>query len=70
MNDVHLNRSALKVTEVDLTNTREHVQQYQEIAKASEEALSNISNTFEEYKVSNEAQVARHEVNSSFYTAD
>lgn len=65
-----VNRSALKVTEVDLTNTREHVQQYQEIAKASEEALSNISNTFEEYKVSNEAQVARHEVSSSFYTAD
>ncbi|KAF9452906.1 hypothetical protein P691DRAFT_659626 [Macrolepiota fuliginosa MF-IS2] len=55
-------RSALKVTEVDLANAREHVQQYQEIAKASEEALSNLSNTFDEYKSSTEAQVARHEI--------
>lgn len=54
-------RSALKVTEVDLANAKEHVQQYQEISKASEEALSSLSNTFDEYKASTEAQVARHE---------
>ncbi|KAJ3573187.1 hypothetical protein NP233_g2600 [Leucocoprinus birnbaumii] len=54
-------RSALKLTEVDLANAKEHVQQYQEISKASEEALSSLSNTFDEYKASTEAQVARHE---------
>lgn len=62
LNDIQLDRSALKVAEVDLASAKEHVQQYQEIAKASEEALSNLSNTFDEYKASTEAQVARHEV--------
>jgi nucleoprotein TPR len=52
----------LKVTEVDLANAKEHVQQYQEISKANEEALSNLSSTFDEYKASTEAQVARHDV--------
>ncbi|KXN81784.1 Nucleoprotein TPR [Leucoagaricus sp. SymC.cos] len=54
-------RSAIKVTEHDLANAKEHVHQYQEISKANEEALSNLSNTFDEYKASTEAQAARHE---------
>ncbi|XP_006462514.1 hypothetical protein AGABI2DRAFT_71914 [Agaricus bisporus var. bisporus H97] len=54
-------RSTLKITEVDLANAKEHVQQYQEIAKASEEALSNLSNTFDDYKSSTEVQYAQHE---------
>lgn len=62
LNEMQLVRSALKVTEVDLASAKEHVQQYQEISKANEEALSNLSNTFDEYKASTEAQVARHEV--------
>jgi len=58
-------RSAIKVTEVELANAKEHVQQYQDISKANEEALSDLSDTFDEYKASTEAQVARHEVVSS-----
>jgi len=56
-------RSAIKVAEVELANAKEHVQQYQDISKANEEALSDLSGTFDEYKASTEAQVARHEVN-------
>jgi len=58
-------RSAIKVTEMELANAKEHVQQYQEISKANEEALSDLSSTFDEYKASTEAQVARHEVGQS-----
>jgi nucleoprotein TPR len=58
-------RSALKVTEVDLTTARSHVQQFQEISQASEAALANLNATFDQYKESTEAQFARHEVKAS-----
>lgn len=54
-------RSALKVAEVDLATARTHVQQFQEISQANEEALSNLNATYDEYKMSTEAQLARHE---------
>ncbi|KAF8887179.1 hypothetical protein BD779DRAFT_1672932 [Infundibulicybe gibba] len=54
-------RSVLKVADVDLATARRHVQQFQEISQANEEALSNLNSTFDEYKTSTEAQVARHE---------
>ncbi|TFK40767.1 hypothetical protein BDQ12DRAFT_679995 [Crucibulum laeve] len=54
-------RSALKVAEVDLATARSHVQQFQEISQASEEALANLNSTYDEYKASTEAQIARHE---------
>ncbi|KAF5382472.1 hypothetical protein D9615_003024 [Tricholomella constricta] len=54
-------RSALKVAEVDLATARSHVQQFQEISQANEEALSNLNATYDEYKLSTEAQIARHE---------
>jgi len=55
-------RSALKVTEVDLASARSHRDQYQEISQASEAALVGLNTTFDEYKISTEAQIARHEV--------
>ncbi|KAG6853933.1 hypothetical protein C0991_012425 [Blastosporella zonata] len=54
-------RSTLRVTEVDLTTARNHVQQFQEISRANEEALSNLNNTYDEYKLTMEAQLTRHE---------
>ncbi|KAG6833443.1 hypothetical protein H0H87_006809 [Tephrocybe sp. NHM501043] len=54
-------RSSLRVTEVDLTTARNHVQQFQEISRANEEALSNLNNTYDEYKLSMETQITRHE---------
>lgn len=55
-------RSALKVAEVDLINARAHVQQFQEISQANESALSNLSKSFDEYKIASESQLAQLEV--------
>jgi nucleoprotein TPR len=55
-------RSSLKVAELDLATSRGHVQQFKEISQASEEALANLNSTYDEYKASTEAQIARHEV--------
>jgi len=55
-------RSALKVAEVDLAAARSHKEQFQEISQASEAALAGLNTTFDEYKTSSEAQIARHEV--------
>lgn len=52
----------LKVTEVDLAAARSHRDQYQEISQASEAALASLNSTFDEYKASSEAQIARQEV--------
>ncbi|KAJ3503028.1 hypothetical protein NLJ89_g8615 [Agrocybe chaxingu] len=54
-------RAALKVTEVDLASARSHKEQFQEISQASEAALAALNSTFDEYKASSEAQIARHE---------
>ncbi|KAL0960729.1 hypothetical protein HGRIS_005754 [Hohenbuehelia grisea] len=54
-------RSSLKVAEVDLASARSHVQQFQEISQASEAALVSLNSTYDEYKASMEAQVARQE---------
>ncbi len=55
-------RSQLKVAEVDLAAARSHVQQFQDISQASEAALVALSSTYDEYKASTEAQIAKHEV--------
>ncbi|KAH0586397.1 Nucleoprotein TPR [Termitomyces sp. J132] len=54
-------RSSLRVTEVDLATARTHVQQFQEISRANEEALANLNSTYDEYKMTMERQIARHE---------
>ncbi|KAG6916321.1 hypothetical protein DXG01_007371 [Tephrocybe rancida] len=41
-------RSTLRVTEVDLATARNHVEQFQEISRANEEALANLNNTYDE----------------------
>lgn len=55
-------RSALKVAEFDLAAAKGHVQQFKEISQASEEALSNLNSTYDDYKASTEAQISRHQV--------
>jgi nucleoprotein TPR len=59
-------RSTLKVTELDLATARSHVQQFKEISQANETALGDLNNTFDEYKASTEAQIARLEVFNLF----
>ncbi|KAL0058021.1 Protein mlp1 [Marasmius tenuissimus] len=54
-------RSKLKVAELDLATARGHVQQFKEISQANESALESLNNTFDEFKASTEAQIARHE---------
>ncbi|KAF7298841.1 hypothetical protein MIND_00831800 [Mycena indigotica] len=54
-------RSALKIAEVDLANARNHVEQFRQISEANEEALNSLNATYDEYKASTEAQIARHE---------
>ena len=55
-------RSALKVAQMHLATARSHVQQFQDISQANETALASLNNTYDEYKSSTEAQMARHEV--------
>jgi nucleoprotein TPR len=55
-------RSALKMAEVDLAAAKTHRDQYQEISQSNETALASLNATFDEYKASTEAQIARHEV--------
>lgn len=62
--DLLLYRGALKVAEVDLANARSHVQQFQEISTANEEALSSLNATYDEFRSSTEAQIAKYEVSS------
>ena len=50
---------------MDLAAARSHVQQYQEISEANEAALAALSSTYDEYKASTEAQIAKHEVKCS-----
>lgn len=57
----------MKVAEVDLAAARSHKEQFQEISQASEVALAALNTTFDEYKTSSEAQIARHEVKQSSY---
>ncbi|KAL0576947.1 Protein mlp1, partial [Marasmius crinis-equi] len=54
-------RSKLKVTELDLAAARGHVQQFKEISQANETALESLNATFDEFKASTEAQIAKHE---------
>ncbi|KIK98776.1 hypothetical protein PAXRUDRAFT_823499 [Paxillus rubicundulus Ve08.2h10] len=55
-------RSALKVAQVDLAVTRNHMLQFQEISQANEAALSALNTTHNQYKTDAEAQLARHEL--------
>lgn len=50
------------MTEVDLATAKSHVQQFQEISQANEEALASLNATYDEFKLSTESQIARHEV--------
>ncbi|KAF9255642.1 hypothetical protein L218DRAFT_1081738 [Marasmius fiardii PR-910] len=53
-------RSRLKVTEMDLTTARGHVDQFKEISQANETALEGLNATFDEFKASTEALIAKH----------
>jgi len=63
-------RSALKVTEVDLASAKSHRDQYQEISQATEAALSALNSTFDEFKASSEAQIARHEAGTFSFKSE
>ncbi|PPR07761.1 hypothetical protein CVT24_003711 [Panaeolus cyanescens] len=54
-------RSALKVAQVDLASAKSHKDQFQQISQASEAALADLNSTFDQYKTSAEATIARHE---------
>ncbi|KAI0667763.1 hypothetical protein C8Q78DRAFT_1052496 [Trametes maxima] len=54
-------RSTLKGAEVDLASARSHVQQFQEISKANEEALATLNATHDEYSVATEAELTRRQ---------
>lgn len=55
-------RSSLKIVEVDLATARSHVQQFQEISEANEAALASLNGTYDDYRASTEAQIARQDV--------
>ncbi|KAG9227404.1 Protein mlp1 [Pleurotus ostreatus] len=54
-------RSSLKIVEVDLATARSHVQQFQEISEANEAALASLNGTYDDYRASTEAQIARQD---------
>lgn len=54
--------SALKVAEVDLATARSHVQQFKDISQANETALATLTSTYEEYKMTTDAQLTSREV--------
>ena len=47
---------------MDLATAKRHVQQFQDISQASEAALVTLTNTFDEYKATTEAQLTDREV--------
>ncbi len=56
LHSAHFGPSArLKVAEVDLATARNHIQQFNEVSQASEEALASFSTM---YKSTTEAQLA------------
>ncbi|PCH39913.1 hypothetical protein WOLCODRAFT_88363 [Wolfiporia cocos MD-104 SS10] len=57
--DVAELRSTLKVAQVDLAAARNHVQQFQEISQANETALATLNATYDEYRSSTEAELAK-----------
>ncbi|KAI0647815.1 hypothetical protein C8Q79DRAFT_924901 [Trametes meyenii] len=54
-------RSTLKGVEVDLASARSHVQQFQEISKANEEALATLNATHDEYTAATEAELTKRQ---------
>ena len=52
----------LKVTQVDLTAARSHMEQFQEISQANEAALTALNITHDEHKADAEGRLARQEV--------
>ncbi|KAJ3826801.1 hypothetical protein EV361DRAFT_893712 [Lentinula raphanica] len=54
-------RSSLKVVEFDLAQAKGHVQQFQSISEANENALREFQSTHEEYIASSNAQIAKIE---------
>lgn len=55
-------RGALKIAELDLAAAREHVEQFKAISEASEQALREHLETWDNYKEEQEALVARKDV--------
>lgn len=51
---------------MDLATARNHVQQFQEISQANESALATLNASHDEYMVSTEAQISKHEVQVLF----
>ncbi|KDQ20838.1 hypothetical protein BOTBODRAFT_320357 [Botryobasidium botryosum FD-172 SS1] len=51
-------RATLKAAEIDLESARSHVEQYKAISQASEEALSSMNATFDQFKLDTEKQLA------------
>ncbi|KZV92725.1 hypothetical protein EXIGLDRAFT_836242 [Exidia glandulosa HHB12029] len=51
-------RGQLKIAEVDLETARANVEQFREISSASEAALEQVSNTYEQYKAQTEKELA------------
>lgn len=47
---------------MDLAAARSHVVQFKDISQANEAALESLNGTYDEFKASTEAQIARHEV--------
>ncbi|CAE6423645.1 unnamed protein product [Rhizoctonia solani] len=52
-------RAALKIAELDLASTREHVEQFKAISEASEQALREHMETWDTFKEEQEALIAR-----------
>jgi nucleoprotein TPR len=49
--------SSLKVAEVDWAAARNHIQQFKEISRASEEALASLNTAHDEYESTMEAHL-------------
>ncbi len=54
--------ASLKVAERDLERAKERVAQFESIAKAAEEALGQLHSTHDQYKLSTDETISRHEV--------
>jgi nucleoprotein TPR len=54
--------ASLKLAETDLIDSRKHVQRFQEISQASEDALASLNAAFDQYKLDTDRQLSEKTV--------
>ena len=63
-------RGQLRAAQVEAKQAKEHAEQYHSISSATEEALADLTATYDQYKASTESSLASKDVSIPKYRRD